>query len=319
MNVIKISLLPVEFPVEFTLSRLVDLLTDKTMSEANGKTPDIFSYRDYREFLRAFCKTKKSAYGNLYSFRNLSRQMGFNSANYLLLIAQGQRNLQPGDVSKLCHVLKLDPRQTKFFKCLVSYTQETNQSKKYIFYKKISAFPETGITGDVAEHSRKYFSAWYHPVIREMVRLNNFCPDPEWIARHISPKISVEQARESIRMQQEIGLVKTDGDGKWQQATPQITSSQSDITPDILRYHRSMIRLSEDSLNLPRHERKITAMTMSLSRENQETILKKIEDFKIEIQAIVTSAEPSKEQSDPIASVYQLNLSFFKMAGAEDS
>lgn len=128
---------------------------------------NLFAYRDFREFLRDFCHIQKAHHGNRYSYRNLGRQVGFHSPNYLLLITQGHRQLPDDKILSLAHVLKLSDRQTRFFKSLVLYTQETDPNKKAGFLHQLSQFDESGLTQDVAKNTATYLSHWYHPTVRE--------------------------------------------------------------------------------------------------------------------------------------------------------
>lgn len=284
------------------------------MDQQNARL-NLYAYRDFREFLRDFCHIQKKQHGNRYSYRNLGRQAGFHSPNYLLLIIQGHRKLPDDKILCLAHLLKLDDRQSQFFKSLVIYTQETDPSKKAAYLKQLAKFDESGLTQDVAKNTATYLSHWYHPTVREMVKLADFKPDPEWIVHHISPPISIKQAQTSLKLLQDLGLVHVGARGKWTQTAAQVISTQKTRPKNITRYFKSMIHLGENSLKLPGADRKVTAMTMSLSRSRHQKILKKIEAFKTEIQSLVTEMSEANTPNEPIETVYQLNLNFFKTAG----
>jgi uncharacterized protein (TIGR02147 family) len=55
---------------------------------------------------------------------------------------------------------------------------------------------------------------WVNTTIREMIGLKYFKPDPDWIANKLFPDISIVQARKSVDILKNNGLIKFDAKSK---------------------------------------------------------------------------------------------------------
>src|SRR6266849_8152367 len=98
--------------------------------------PDLFTYIDYRSFLKdefAFIKSKSRRL----SYRIFAKQAGFTSPNFLQMIIQGKRNLNSTHTIGAAKAFNLNKQETEFFQNLVGYNQARSLDEKNLFYQKI--------------------------------------------------------------------------------------------------------------------------------------------------------------------------------------
>jgi uncharacterized protein (TIGR02147 family) len=159
----------------------------------------------------------------------------------------------------------------------------------------------------------EYFSEWYHPVVRELVVMPDFVPDPGWIASHVHPKIDPERAAASFSLLQRIGYLQFDvATQKWQQTQPVISMPQEVASLGLLQFHRAMMERARESLqNTPPLSREIGAITLSLSQEGFVELKGRLQEFRKEVR------KRFGESSGNLTGVFQLNVQLFPVSKLE--
>ncbi len=83
---------------------------------------DVFTYTDYRAYLRAvYAHKKQHEYG--FSLRAFSRRTGLGSSNYLKLVMDGARNLSAPMARRFAKSCGLEGETLDYFCELVAYNQ----------------------------------------------------------------------------------------------------------------------------------------------------------------------------------------------------
>ncbi len=78
----------------------------------------IYTYIDYRKFLKDFYHFKKSGIRR-FSYRSFSEKAGFSSPNFIKLVIDGRKNLGKESIPKLCKAMEPNKKQTEYFSYLV--------------------------------------------------------------------------------------------------------------------------------------------------------------------------------------------------------
>ena len=69
----------------------------------------LFSYTDYRKFLKDFYEEKKASDG--YTYRDFSKKAGMNSSSWLMHLIKGTKNLSEKTIEIVGDVLKLKKKE----------------------------------------------------------------------------------------------------------------------------------------------------------------------------------------------------------------
>jgi uncharacterized protein (TIGR02147 family) len=272
---------------------------------ARPKGVDVFQYRDYRAYLRAFYTHGKKR-GKL-SLRAFSQRAGLRSPNYLKMVMDGDRNLTPEVAARFASACGLRGESADFFCELVAFNQARSATERARHYERLSRFRRYRKIHRLDGAQDRYHSRWYIPAVREMVVREDFDEDPKWIARNMLPAISPRQARAALDILLELGLLVRDDDGQLRQAEPQVSTADGPLGHQVVNYHRAMMERAADAMdNVPREERDIGAVTLCISEERMQELKAHLERFRFELLDLY---EPDKKPER----VVQVNVQMFPL------
>ncbi len=152
----------------------------------------------------------------------------------------------------------------------------------------------------------EYFSNWYIPVLREIIALKGFVSNLNWISRKLKPHVSEDLVKQGLLVLERLKLIMRIKN-KWIQTKEHLSTSPEVTSSLILNYHQQMLSLSAKALDFPAKDRDISAMTMSLSKEQFQWLKQKIIRFRDEIQ------QELEDQTDTPTMVAQLNMQAFSL------
>lgn len=265
---------------------------------------NIFKYKDYREFLKDWYDFKKE---NLpqFSFRYFSNKAGFKTSNFMMLVMNGKRNLTEDSLKKFLVGLGLNKQESDFFKNLVFYNQAKDHDTKDFYYQKLIRSQKYKKLAPIEKSKYKYYSNWYHPVIREIICSPDFDGRFEWIAARINPKITVGQVEQSIKLLEELKFIEKVGPGKWKQKGTVLSTGPELTSLMVHNYHKVILELTRQMLDhLPAKERDVSTMTLGIKKHHFSELKTKIADFRKEILSMVADEDEPDE-------VVQVNFQLF--------
>ncbi len=243
----------------------------------------VFDYMDYREYLKDwYADAKANRRG--FSFRAFSIEAGFNSPNFYKLVMDGDRNLTEKSIVPFMKGLRLNKQEQEFFHNLVYFGQAKTHDKKNFYYQRMVRSRKFSQIKHVERSQYEFYADWYHQVIRELTTCKDFEGTPEWIAARLSPEITVPQARKSLELLEELGLIKKVGPNRWEQEDALITTGPEIKSSVIVRYHQNLLELMRDQLTeIPAVRRDISAMTLGVTEDQIPILKEKIRNFRKEI------------------------------------
>lgn len=266
--------------------------------------PNIFLYEDYRGFLRDLYQHLKATQRG-FSHRFFSKKAGFTSPNMLQLVIDGKRNVTPKTVGKFIRGLKLNQQEAEFFASLVGFNQASTPDEKSKAFQGMTKSRKFREIHELSKEVFRFYTQWFHIVIREMIDLEDFKADPEWIAQNLLPSISKDQAEKALKLLLKLNLIKKE-DSRLERTDPIIATAPEVKSLAVVNYHQSMMTLAAQSLSsVPGEERDITSATVGLRQEDLPRIKKKIEEFR---KSLLAEAEAGSQKPDRI---YQLNIQLF--------
>ncbi len=176
--------------------------------------PNIYSYLDYRKFLRDLYLFNK-AQNKKYSYRYIAARAGFESDGIIGFIFNGKRNLTLKSLKKMAKGFNLNKTENKFFKYLVFMNQAPSSELKDHYLQKILKFQQFVNERHLDKMGYIFFSEWYYPAIRELLQTQNTNGiDAIAIGLTLDPKLSVSKVTAALKVLQELKLAE-EKNGKW--------------------------------------------------------------------------------------------------------
>ncbi|MDD5675154.1 MAG: TIGR02147 family protein [Chitinivibrionales bacterium] len=269
--------------------------------------PSIFSYMDYRDFLRdAFAEKKKGFAG--YSYRLFSQKAGFKSPNILKLVTTGARNLTKESVFKFAKALGLNRAEGEYFENLVFFNQSGTLDEKNSYLTHLMKFRLKGDPRRIEEAEYKYYSAWYHPVIRELVTASTFTGDYKKLGNALIPAISALEAQRSVELLLNLNFIKKKPGGRYEKTAVSLTTGPQVKSVAVANYHKAMMGLAADSIErIAAPERDISSCTVHVSDDTYKAIIARVQQLRKEI-CLMAEADPAPQK------VVQVNFQLFPLS-----
>ena len=259
-----------------------------------------FHYTDYRAFLGYFFKA------NVLSYRQICKQTGIKSWGHLSLILNGKVNISDEQARKFAQCCNLKKREMNFFTTMVRFNQEQNVEPKIRLFEKLISFRESSIYR-VKPHLYRYYGKWYHSVIRALLEFVDVKDDAAPLAKLVVPAIRPDQARKSVKLLSEVGLIAPDAEGNWRPTRKSIDTGSSAESVMINNFVLSMLDRAREAMNrFPREERMYSCVTLGVDKEGYNEIVAELREFRRR------SAEIA--QKHPADRVVQINFQMFPVA-----
>lgn len=283
-------------------------MTDTRNEKDNNNTekPNIFDYLDYRSFLCDTFNYKKQK-NHHFSYRVFAGKAGFSSPNFLKLVITGQRNLTNESIGKIAKGFNLNKQEREFFENLVFLNQASSYDEKDHYYNKMMSINGYLKSHKLDKSSYIYFSKWYYPAIREIAGFKDRNITPEEIAKLLSPSITVKEVEKALKLLQELGLLRKDKDGLWEQPDKIVMTEPEVKSLVIANYHKEMMKMGMEAIELyPSHERDISAVILSVKKGRIKELKERIIAFRKELLKLACEDEESDQ-------VIQINFQAFPL------
>ena len=278
----------------------------------NKEQRKIFEYLDYREFLQDYYRIRKEA-NSSFSLRAFSDKIGFKAKDFISRVMQGEKNLSEQSIQKVASGLRLGKRESEFFAALVLFNQaETAEERNSHYAKmqeilKIVRFSESQHL--MAHYQYQVYSDWRHLVVRSLIGMFGFSGDFKELGNRVHPKITPEQAKESVKLLESCGLILKKEDGSYELSQSAITTGNRTSKTALRGFHQKCLKLGADSIDRDQpSERNISGLTLGISKDGYERIVERINAFRKEIAFLA-------EEDQDADSAYQLEICFFKVGG----
>lgn len=277
-------------------------VNNKTMK--NTKL-DVFEYADFRRFIEDRMN-ELSAENSKYSRRYFCRKLGLASNNYLKMIIDGARSLTDSLAPKVAEVLGLSGKETAFFIDLVKYNQAKTTEAKNKALQELRLHRRFVKVHRIAIDKFDYFADPVTLAMREVVALNDFRENYDWIASRLLISATDKQIEEALNTLLRLGQIERAEDGTLRQTNAhQDTGPQLGSAP-LRAYHINMLKQAAESIELPVDTRYFQGLTVTIPSKAYEKVIEKIQEAMEEIRKIVDEEEPSEE-------VYHLETAFFPL------
>jgi uncharacterized protein (TIGR02147 family) len=271
---------------------------------------DVFTYTDYRKFLSEYYQAQKARDPKI-SHRYFSQRIGYNSSGFFSEVLSGKKNLTGPVLLKLARALKLKKGEEEYFINLVNFNQARTIDERNRCYEKLMGAAQVRVETLQIEKF-EYFSKWHHAAIRELLSFYPFRGDFKRLARKLNPHITQEQAKQSVRLLLELGMLKIDAEGRYLPAASLIGTGEGFMSMHVANLQRAFMDLAREGLDrFAREERDFSTVTLPMAAEDLPRARQAIAQLRALLMAISDKCQRPE-------TVFQFNSQLFPLTGPAD-
>lgn len=253
--------------------------------------PDIYSYHDYRQFLREWLQHLKAEHR--LSTRQVAKTSGV-SESYLSMVVSGSRRLSSEQLAKLVPALKLERSEASYLEWLITVVDADSPDEQLEALKKIQRFRRYRNLNPLEIETYKYLQHWYHIAIRELAQIPGFQLDPKWIQQSLRYKVSIPDIKNAVEFLIDHGFLTVDEQGKFIKPEKLIQCKTGVLKPALTKFHTEMLNLAATSISeIPSEERNISAYTCAIPQENVDAAKQILNEAREKIIALSQAANGS--------------------------
>lgn len=267
--------------------------------------PSLFSYADYRKYLRDIYFYRKEI-DKKFSHRFIAVHVGATSSGWFAGLINNKINLTSGYMVSLCKLLHLKQREADYFELLVHYDQSGNLEEKNRYLQKILTFK--GVDPSLVQPEKfEFYSIWYISAIRELLFFYDFKDDYKALAKMLNPAIKASEAEHAIKILLKLDFIKPDYQGFYRPVKITISKDSAFKSTHWGNFISSMIKLAQGSIDrYQKDERDLSSVTVALSTDSWMIIKNEIAYLRNKLLAL-------SEQDKKHNVVYQCNFQLFPL------
>lgn len=231
---------------------------------------------DFRQFLRAEL-LRRIKRNPRYSVRAFARSLETDKSTLSKLMS-GKRPLGKRSILRLGTKLDLAPET------LESFVQKEDQRRE----RSLQARQEEAYR-QVALDSFRVISDWYHYGILELMRVDHFEHDYEWVGNALG--LSENQVRAAVNRMIRLGMMEVTEEGKWIDRTDvRTTTTGMKFTDEALRkFQHQMLSMARTALEeTPFDERDQSAVTFAADSSQLAEAKERITRFRRDLSRFLS-------------------------------
>jgi uncharacterized protein (TIGR02147 family) len=270
-----------------------------------NKYPNIFDYSNFRVYLEDYRKALKASNPEKFTHEYICEKLGQpNSRSYYSDVIKG-RKVTLTFIERFIGFLNLETEEANHFRAMVGYDQAEGAKEKEYYYGQLirRATPNVRFAD---KESMLFYSQWYHSAIRTILDVIQFKGDDySEITNKITPKISLKNIKESIKLLQDFNLV-AEKDG-FLKPTDKTFSTQDHVQDEIVKqYQVQCFEMAKAAImsheTLPKD---FSTNFLSISETGFRNLQELIKNFRNEVRVLI------QNDKDPADRVYQFDIAIF--------
>ena len=272
---------------------------------------DILEYTDYRLYIADYYADRKAK--SAFTWQEFANAAGFTSPVYLKYVSEGRFNLSEDAAVRVAQAMDLAGFEPEYFCEMVKFDHAKKDAEKKAAFNRMLAIADAHKAKVLEGDSFRFFSDWKNPVIRELAPAMPGAK-PLALAHACRPKVSAAEVSETLKFLVNAGLLKKDESGNYQQTEKSVTTGPMDATPVAVRgLHRQMGEIALETIEgVSQDERNFSGLTLGVTRDAYEEIVREIAEFRKRVIAIATREDATDE-------VYRMNIQFFPMTNKDSN
>lgn len=249
---------------------------------------NIYSYNNYREYLKDFYSFKKEQRSG-FTYARFSVDAKLGSPNYFKLIADGDKNLTSANIIKFTTALELSEIESDYFEALVNFNQAKDALEKEYYQKRVERIKNSMSSEAINQKKLEEFefesiSNWTYHAVMILTNLSDFRESPKWIAKKLYGLVSEEEAANIISRLMTLGLLKYDENGRLIQSFKQLKTSPELKKIGARLFYEGMFKRAIESFSLDSaSERELGAYMVGISEDQLPEIRRRVREFLSEL------------------------------------
>lgn len=265
----------------------------------------VLEYTAYRRYIADYYADRKAK--SAFTWQEFAKLAGFTSPVYLKYVSEGRFNLSDEAAGRVAQAMGLVDFEQEYFCEMVKFDHAKNDAGKKAAFGNMLAIADAHKAKVLEGDSFRFFSDWKNPVIRELAPAMPGAK-PLALAHACRPKVSAAEVSEVLNFLVKADLLQKDEAGNYKQTQKSVTTGPMGVTPVAVRgLHRQMGEIALDAIEgVSQDERHFSGVTVGVTRNAYEEIVREIAEFRKKVIAIATREDSTDE-------VYRLNVQFFPM------
>ncbi|MEZ4241655.1 MAG: TIGR02147 family protein [Myxococcota bacterium] len=273
-----------------------------------GAVPEVFAYVSYRRYLADWYAARKQA-DSRFSHRLFARRSGSPSPSLLAEVIAGKRNLSAERLEGFVQALSLTGSAAGFFRDLVALDQGATEAERTDAWARIAAHRRFRSARPIDGDAFAYLSTWSIAAIRELALRPDFRPEPEWIARTLTPRIPVAEARRGLEVLRALGMLAEGEDGRTVPTEASVATPHQVQGLAVHAYHRQMLELAREAIGaVSSRERHLVGVTVAVPESLVPALKAELDQLQERLLHLCD------EHADRAERVYQLELCLFPLS-----
>ena len=238
-------------------------------------------FNDYRSFLVAHVQDAKRTNPS-WTYGMWVRKLGLKDVSSVAKIIQGKREPGPQVTEKFIRYFEFSPKDAEYFRDLIRLHKFKNDPRlSVLLLEKMGKDHPDSARRIIDDKTFSVVAHWYCTAIREMVRMDEFFEDPEWISKKLLFKVTPTEATRAIELLLKVGLLERDQKGLLKISVGRFHTQNDFMSEAIKRYHESMLDHAKLALRkIAPQKREITASTVTMSYAKIPEAKEMIREFK---------------------------------------
>ncbi len=274
-----------------------------------GQSPDenknrtgIFAYLDYREYLAQWFRARKSLERG-YSGAVFAKKAGLGSHTLLGMVIRGERNLSPSTIRGFVRAIGIKGKESLYFEKLVLFNQAKNSEDRAYYFDQLCAASggssSTSFITKIKNHSIA-LSHWYLVAVHQLVQLEDFKPDPVWMAQRLKNKITSKQAAQAWQILKDLEMVRAVTEGErtlYRTQDRPIDIDLGHIDFAINHFHKEFMERAIQSIEGESlSERKVSTLTFAVPEGDFAKIVEKVDEFRKSLSLEISQSSKPRNQ-----------------------
>jgi len=274
------------------------------------KSPYIFDYLNYREFLGDYYTYNKARHPG-FSYGSFANKAKFQTRNYLKRVIDGERTVLAENFPKFFKALNFSAIEAHYFETLVNYNQSKDvDSKKYYFQmlkKAASGIKNSAV--EISSNQYDIFSTWYVIPVFEALSLTHIEHTAEGISKVFRKKLTAKEVKIALEQLEKAGIVTFDPEQNiYKKNNEEIRYTQSVVNFAIREYHKQTLSNAIEFIdNEAIENRYLRSLTIAVSEENVDEVYKEIDKLVKGLNSKYSNLKDSKNV------LMQLNLNILNL------
>ena len=266
---------------------------------------EILEYTSYRQYIADYYADRKAK--SAFTWQEFADEAGFSSRVYLKYVSEGRFNLSESATVRVAAAMRLADYERDYFAEMVKFNHAKKDAEKKASFNRMLEIADAHKAKILEGDSFRFFESWKNPVIRELAPAMPGAK-PLAIAHACRPEITAAEVTDTLNFLVKAGLLKKVDKGNYVQTEKSVTTGPMGVTPVAVRgMHRQMGEFALEAIEgVPQDKRHFSGVTLGITSEGYEEIVREIADCRKRIIAIARKNAATDE-------VYRLNMQLFPL------